>query len=118
VSETELIELARAYVALSNAHRVDLIRPMFTAEAVYRSSAVGEHQGATAIVTMMQGFFARYPDVHWQCDDFRCAGRRVSFRFELQAHDLEDGSQLRRNGVEHIAFDSSGLIELLEVQAA
>ena len=118
MSNTELIELARAYVALSNAHRVDLIRSMFAEDALYRSTAVGEHRGVATITSMMQGFFARYPDVYWQCEDYHCNGQRVSFNFELQAHDSEDGSQLRRRGVEHIEFDAAGLIKLLEVEAS
>ena len=118
MTEPELIELARAYVALSNAHRSALIRPMFAENAVYRSSAVGEHHGASAIVTMMQGFFQRYPDVHWQCRGYRCAANRVSFEFELEATDASDGSTLQRGGIEHIEFDSRGLIILLEVAAA
>ena len=41
MTEIESIELARTYVARSNAHRVDLIQPLFAADAIYRSSAVG-----------------------------------------------------------------------------
>jgi hypothetical protein len=41
MTEIEATELAHAYVALSNAHRVDLIGPMFADDAVYYSSAVG-----------------------------------------------------------------------------
>ena len=68
MTEIESIELARAYVALSNAHRVDLILPLFHAEAVYLSSAIGEFIGAQAIGTMMRGFFNSYPDVYWTTD--------------------------------------------------
>ena len=54
MTPTESIELARAYVALSNAHRADLVRPLFAEGAVYRSSAVGEYRGVDAIVAMMR----------------------------------------------------------------
>jgi nuclear transport factor 2 (NTF2) superfamily protein len=116
MTEIESIELARAYVALSNAHRVDLIQPLFAAHAIYRSSAVGEHRGASAIAAMMQAFFARYPDVCWRCDRYRYADNRVSFDFELQAQDRQGGA-LRRGGIEHIEFDEQGLIKTLEVLA-
>ena len=117
MTDIESIELARAYVALSNAHRPELIQPLFASDAVYRSSAVGEHRGATTIVAMMQAFFTRYPDVHWQCRHYRCDGDRVSFDFELQASDADDGSKLQRGGIEHIEFDIHGLIKALEVNA-
>lgn len=115
MTANEAIELARAYVALSNAHRSDLIRAMFSAQAVYRSSAVGEHRGRDAIVAMMRDFFSRYADVNWQCTGYRCRGNRVSFEFALTASDTPDGEPLRRSGVEHIDFDAEGLIAALEV---
>jgi len=118
MTDREAIELARAYVALSNAHRADLILPLFAGDAVYRSSAVGEHRGAAAIGAMMRDFFSRYPDVYWRCANYRRAGRRVSFDFELHATGAADGSSLRRAGVEHIEFDAAGLISALEVNAA
>lgn len=117
MTPAESIALARAYVALSNAHRSDLIRVLFAPDAVYRSSAVGEYRGVDAIIDMMAGFFARYPDVSWQSSEYRCNGSRVSFGFELSAQDTPDGAPLRRGGIEHMDFDSDGLIKLLEVHA-
>ena len=117
MNDTELIELAKAYVALSNAHRVDLILSMFAAGARYSSSAVGEHRGRAAIGDMMHGFFADYPDVYWQADAFECQGHRVSFNFELRATAAADGARLRRNGLEHIDFTADGSIKMIEVDA-
>ncbi|HUV21156.1 MAG TPA: nuclear transport factor 2 family protein [Gammaproteobacteria bacterium] len=118
MTETEACELARAYVALSNAHRVELIRPMFAADAIYRSSAVGEFQGVDAIAEMMRNFFARYTDAFWLCEHFRCQANRVSFDFSLQASDAQSGAQLQRSGIERIEFDNRGLIKRLEVKTA
>lgn len=118
MTPAEAVELARAYVALSNAHRCDLIRPLFAAGARYRSSAVGEFHGVDAIIEMMRGFFSRYPDVRWRCDAYRCSGRQVSFDFELTALVTGDGNPLRRAGVEYIDFDDDGLINSLEVHSA
>jgi hypothetical protein len=117
MSETEIIELARAYVALSNSHRPELIVPLFAADAVYSSSAVGEFHGPAAIGDMMRGFFKRYPDVFWLCENFKCNDSRVSFDFSLQAHDAESGTHLQRNGIERITYDARGLIKKLEVKA-
>jgi hypothetical protein len=118
MTELESIELAKAYVALSNAHRVELILPMFAAEAVYTSSAVGEFIGPSAIGDMMQGFFARYPDVFWLAENFRFDNGRVSFDFGLLATAADSGAQLQRQGVERIEFDGQGLIRKLEVQTS
>jgi limonene-1,2-epoxide hydrolase len=118
MTETETIELARAYLALSNAHRVDLIQSLFAADAVYSSSAVGEYQGPAAIAEMMRAFFARYPDVRWQCENYRCTSNRVSFDFELRASDAQSGEQLRRSGIETIEYNADGRIERLDVKAA
>ena len=117
MTEIETIELARAYVALSNAHRNELIVPLFADDAVYSSSAVGEFHGPAAIGEMMRGFFTRYPDVSWSCENYSCSCRRVSFDFSLQASDAETGERLQRSGVEHISYDDRGLIKKLEVMA-
>ena len=113
----EAVQLAHAYVALSNAHRAELIRPLFAANAVYRSSAVGEYRGAAAIAEMMQAFFARYPDAFWLCEYYRFKAGRVSFEFSLQASDAGSGEHLQRSGIESICFDADGLISKLEVIA-
>jgi nuclear transport factor 2 (NTF2) superfamily protein len=117
MTETEAIELARAYVALCNAHRVELIRPLFAADAVYRSGFVGDYRGAAAISAMMRTFFARYPDAFWLCENFRFSNNRVSFEFSLQASDASTGEHLQRSGIEGIDYGADGLISKLEVKA-
>ena len=116
MTEIEINELAHAYVALSNAHRVELIRPMFAADAIYHSSAVGEFQGVDAIIDMMRTFFERYQDAFWLCEHFHCEMNRVSFDFSLQASDAQSGAQLQRNGIERIEFDDQGMITRLGVK--
>ena len=118
MTEIETIELARAYVSLSNAHRVALILPMFADDAVYTSSAVGEFIGPEAIGDMMKGFFSAYPDVFWLAENYRHEGRRVTFDFGLQATAEGSGEHLQRIGVERIEFDEAGLIRKLEVKAS
>ena len=117
MTELESIELAKAYVSLSNAHRIELILPMFAAEAVYTSSAVGEFSGPIAIGNMMQGFFARYPNVFWLAENYRFDNGRVTFDFGMQASAADSGEQLQRQGIERIEFDRRGLIRKLEVNA-
>lgn len=117
MTDSELIELARAYVALSNTHRVDLILSMFAAGAMYSSNTVGEHRGRAAIGDMMHGFFADYPDVYWHADSFQCGDHRVSFRFELRASAAADGTVIERSGDEHIEFTAEGSIKKIDVLA-
>ena len=117
LTQVECLELAKAYVALSNAHRIELIKPMFSKTSIYRSSAVGEFQGDVAITEMMQKFFATFPDVHWQVAQYECRKARVSFEFEMNATNAKTGDQLRRHGNEIIEFDANGLIRELVVDA-
>jgi len=118
MTDTELIELTKAYVGLSNAHRVNLILPLFAAGALYTSTAVGEHRGRAAIGDMMHGFFTRYPDVSWQASHFRCTKRLVSFDFTMTAIAADDNTRLENRGIEHINFNADGLITKLTVEAA
>ncbi|TNF86880.1 MAG: nuclear transport factor 2 family protein [Gammaproteobacteria bacterium] len=116
MTDTELIELARAYIALSNSHRVDLIMPMFAAGARYTSSAVGEHRGRAAIGDMMHGFFNRFPDAYWLTSDFSCSDHCVSFDFTMQATEADSGEGLERKGVERVEFTADGSIKKLTVE--
>ncbi len=118
MTEIETIELAKAYVALSNAHRVELILKMFSSAARYTSSAVGEFIGPDAIGDMMQGFFARYPDAFWLAENYRYESNRVTFDFGLQATETSSGQHLQRQGIERIEFDEFGLIKKLEVKVS
>lgn len=111
-----MIELARAYVALSNAHRPALIATMFDANSCYHSAALGQFNGVEAIIEMMTAFFQRYPDVHWQAQNYRLDDNRVSFDFSISASEAETGASLQRSGIESIEFDTQGIIRELEVQ--
>ncbi len=115
MTDNELTELSKAYVALCNAHRIDLILPMFATGARYSSNAVGEYHGKAAIGDMMHGFFSEYPDVGWQADNFRCEAHQVSFDFEMSAA-ADSDNPLRRLGVERIEFTADGSIKKLQVE--
>lgn len=118
MTDIEAIELSHAYVALSNAHRVGLILPMFTSSAIYISSTLGEFVGPSAIGEMMQEFFERYPDVFWFAENYRCHANRVTFDFSMQANAAVSGKHLQRQGIERIEFDDLGLIAKLEVKVS
>ena len=118
MTDTELIELARAYIALSNSHRIHVILPMFATGARYTSAALGEFRGQAAIGDMMHGFFTDYPDVYWQASNYRCDDHRVSFDYQMTATNARNGTALERHGVEHIDFTADGSIKSLVVEVS
>jgi len=112
------ISLARQYVEHSNAHNLNAIRDMLSPKTRYTSSRVGEHHGLEAIISMMDGFFAGFPDVNWQVPEYKTeTGNAVIFNFIMTATAKDSGDQINRNGVERIEFDASGLIIWIDVQA-
>jgi hypothetical protein len=118
VNETEKVELAKAYVALSNAHRLGLILPMFAEGATYHSSAVGEFTGRAAIGEMRGGFFSRFPDVRWSVEAYRYTENgAVEFGFVMTATEAETGNRIERKGMEKIVIGDHGQISYLEVRA-
>ena len=118
MTDTELTELARAYVALSNAHNLSLIAQMFNENSIYTSTAVGQFNGRTAIREMMRDFFARYPDVYWQVAEFQSFNNKVTFDFTMTATQADTTECIERKGVERIEFGSSGIIKVLEVETS
>lgn len=114
----EKIELAKAYVALSNAHQLVLVDKMFAKNAVYDSTGVGLFEGCEAITSMMKSFFSQYPDVHWKTQNFHYnSDDIVLFDFEMNATHIETGETVRREGKEQIVFTETGFISRLVVTA-
>lgn len=112
----EQIELAKAYVALSNAHVLRLVRPLFSAQAVYVSANVGEFVGEEAIHSMMVGFFSTFPDVHWQTSNFRnTSDVTVQFDFVMTGTDHRTGETMQRESSEALTFSADGAITRIEV---
>jgi len=116
MTDTELIELAKAYVALSNSHRVDLIMPMFAAGAIYVSTTGDEFRGRAAIGDITNSFFKRYPNAHLQATNYRCTDHRVSFDFTITVDDDPSGDGLERSGQEQFEFTVDGSIKKITVE--
>jgi hypothetical protein len=106
----EFIEKAQAYVGASNDHDLVSIEAMLAPDCIYRSASVGRHDGFEAILAMMKPFFASYPDVHWQAENYQWLSDCVKFDFVIT---LGEKSSL---GVEKIYFDGDGRISRIEVQ--
>ncbi|MCP4391878.1 MAG: nuclear transport factor 2 family protein [Gammaproteobacteria bacterium] len=117
MTDTELIELTKAYVALSNSHRVDLIMPMFAAGARYTSTTGAVFRGRAAIGDMTHGFFKRYPNAHLHATNYRCTDHRISFDFTMTANDATTGDGLERSGLEHFEFTADGSVKKITVEA-
>ncbi|GAA4650449.1 hypothetical protein GCM10023116_27320 [Kistimonas scapharcae] len=116
MTETELIEMARAYVALSNAHQLELVLALFAEDATYYSAYVGSFDGKAAIATMVEAFYHLYPDVYWQVQSYQYAGNdAVIFDFVRQATDSENGEFVEAAGREVVIFADTGLISRVEV---
>jgi hypothetical protein len=116
IKQSECIELAKAYVALSNAHALKFIFPMFVESSIYQSSSVGSYHGRSDIENMMTGFFAGFPDVFWQVPEFHYAnGGLVEFKFVMTATNAQSGELIERNGLETIQFTDDGFISRIQV---
>ena len=91
---------------------------MFEEDASYHSPNVGLFEGKKSIATMMQGFFALYPDVYWEAQNYRCdIHQKVQFDFNMIATHTKTGEKIHREGVEQISFSKNNLISRLEVKS-
>lgn len=116
LTEYQKVELAKAYVALSNAHKLQFVLPMFAPEASYQSANVGLFHGRKAIGEMMNSFFSQYPDVYWEVKDYRyMSNGSVRFDFVMLATETQTGDKIKRMGTEEIEFTDEGLINRLVV---
>ncbi|MEM1199165.1 MAG: nuclear transport factor 2 family protein, partial [Pseudomonadota bacterium] len=106
----DLVSKASAYVAASNARDVRAIEPMLHKDCRYISTGVGEYTGRTEILSMMTGFFASNPDVHWTVADYILEPERcVVFEFVVSL------AGQHSNGTERIWFSEDGVITCIKV---
>ena len=104
------IEVAKVYVAASNAHDLSAIEPMLSLNCEYQSSGVGNHVGRETILSMMKKFFADNPTVRWDAENWNTEGGQTAvFDFQFT---LDSGSS---TGREWITIDGNGLITQIRV---
>lgn len=116
MTQSAAIAWAKHYVALSNAHELAKIKSLFIPEATYCSAYFGEYRGRDAIHAMMQNFFSRFPDTHWEVPEYGNIGNDgVEFAFIMTGMDTASGEQVQRIGLERIYFTPDGLIGRIEV---
>ena len=104
------IEVAKAYVAASNAHDLTTIEPMLSVDCEYQSSGVGHHAGRETIISMMTKFFSENPSVRWNAKNWRIEDSKTAvFDFQIT---LDSGAS---SGREWITINDGGLITLIKV---
>ena len=115
-NHSEYIELAKAYVALSNAHQLEVVFAMIAESAQYQSSTVGEYHGKSAVEAMMTTFFTQFSDVYWFVSDYRYVRKGlVEFDFFMTATDVDSQEIIERKGLETIQFNTDGQIDAIQV---
>ncbi|GFS06376.1 SnoaL-like domain-containing protein [Elysia marginata] len=117
MTETERVEMTRAYIALSNAHRLEQTLFLFEDDATYYSDYVGAFDGKAAIARMMEAFYQRCPDIYWQVEEYRYSNSEdaVTFEFIRHATDRESGEPVSAAGRDIVRFSDRGLIRRVEV---
>ncbi len=111
------IDLAKDYVAQSNAHDLSRILRMFHDTATYASPHVGRFSGREEIGEMMKEFFGAYPDVEWEVAGYHEIGDAiVEFEFLMRATEAATGDRIERDGIERIEFTESGLISHIAIR--
>ncbi len=111
MDNAERMTIARAYVDASNDHDVDRIATMLAPDVAYRSSGAGAHDGAEAILAMNRVFFADYPDVRRDPENWRSIPNDgVEFDFTIT---LAGASH---RGVERVFVGDNGRITRVEVE--
>lgn len=115
---TSTVELAKRYVEYSCAHDIECIRPLLAENAVYESDNVGRFEGRDDTLAMMTGFFAQYPDITWEVEQYKPISElSVEFNFHMHGANIETGTRIERRGVERIDFTEQGLIARISVNA-
>ena len=116
MTQSAAIAWAKHDVTLSNAYELVKIKSLFIPEATYYSAYFGEYRGRDAIHAMMQNFFSRFPDVHWEVSEYCSIGvDRVEFVFIMTGTDILSGEHVERYGLERIYFNWDGLIKRIEI---
>ena len=81
----EVKAVARSYFEeLTNKQDVDAVDRLFTPDIAFYDPAIvpdGEAHGTAEVKRFFRVFFAVFPDVHFQIDDFFAEGDRAAIRF-------------------------------------
>ncbi|MEM7427004.1 MAG: nuclear transport factor 2 family protein [Pseudomonadota bacterium] len=105
------VDAAKAYLDASNRHDLNDISDLLSADCRYFSSGAGEHNGRDAILDMMRGFFAQYPNVRWEARNLEAETvSTAAFDFTIF---LPSGAF---EGREWVAMNETGLISEIRVE--
>ncbi|KAG2437469.1 hypothetical protein HXX76_006119 [Chlamydomonas incerta] len=112
-AEAAALRAAGDYMRLSRSETLQQVYPLLAADATYTSLALGTTcAGLPAIRDMMDGFFAKFPDVAWETTSMavvppsepRPGAVKVAVEF-IRRWTAEDGVAQARTGREWIHVD-------------
>jgi len=103
-------ELGRAYAEAWSSHRPERVAAFYADDGqivVNKGEAI---RGRAAIANMAAGFYAAFPDMIVQCDDFRLAGLHALFAWTLDGHHAETKRRVRVRGWEEWDLNAAGKV--------
>jgi Domain of unknown function (DUF4440) len=107
------VALLKEYHAALNAFDLKKVEGMFAEDAVYISPGLnGEVRGRIAILNAMRNYFAEYAD---QISTDESITLSSAFSAEAVWSSSASKGKVRRHGIEKIMFNSSGLIQHVNV---
>ena len=97
------------YFDLSNNRDLEKVFKLFALDATYSSDNTGLYFGISDIRDMMQNFFDRYPELHWEIHSIQeTTPQIIELDFTLRGTDTR-GEKIIRPGIERIVVVSEQL---------
>ncbi len=113
ISEADRVNVAYDYFKNSNEHHLDSIEKMLSSEIIYTSNGVGSYVGRESVMSMMTGFFNKFPDVKWIVRDVSSQKENFSVVLRFEMHLTTTSMPL--SGTEIITIDLDGKISQINV---
>ncbi len=86
-----LNNLARDYAIAWSSGDPDSVASFYAPDGQIIINRGDRHEGRAAIVEMVRGFHAEFPDLEVRCDMFRWAGSHAIFVKTMEGHHFETG---------------------------
>ena len=77
----EIQAFVHRYVEYVQAHDAEALARCFATDATVESPSIGTHQGRRAIAEGYRGWFASFPDLHWNLEGIVADASEVSLAF-------------------------------------
>jgi uncharacterized protein (TIGR02246 family) len=103
--------IADDYTAAWNSGSADAVASFYAEDGRITINRGTPWNGRAGIAAMASGFFADVPDLSLTCDDLRCAGDHVVYRWTFTGHHAGSGNPLRISGWEEWDLDADGKVQ-------